>query len=95
MNIDEVFEAFDKEKDEFGDNLWSYDSRESVENFIKFYKENNKTIKLVEYTGAKPTCQCGKDGVLRLMNLEDKKHASKHCYIACDGCFKTVWAGEN
>jgi hypothetical protein len=44
MNIDDVLTAFDKSHNESpkSNNYWSYDSRDSVENFIKFYKSINK-----------------------------------------------------
>lgn len=53
MNIDKVFKAFEKAHQENpkSDKYWSYDSRESVENFIEFYKRINKPV---ETTNEKP-----------------------------------------
>lgn len=70
--------------------------KESLEGLVNFKVESKIfNLKLVEYTGAKPTCQCGKDGKLRLMYLADRKEASKNSYISCDKCFNETWAGEN
>lgn len=60
MDIDKILEAFDKahndnnSKKSEDDIYWSYDSRESVENFVKFYKKVNK---LVEATNECPNSE--------------------------------------
>ncbi len=60
MNIDEVYKAFDKaheankSKKAKDDIYWSYDSTESVENFIAFFKKVNK---LPTTTNEQPTTE--------------------------------------
>lgn len=58
MNIDDILKAFNEahDKDPKSNKFWSYDSGESVENFIRFFKEINKPV---ETTNEEPRCNCG------------------------------------
>ena len=58
---------------------------------IKFKHVTSICQKMVQYTGADPTCKCGKKGIVRLPHLANKISASKQVYISCNKCFNKTW----
>lgn len=77
MNIDDILKAFDKahEENPKSNKFWSYDSGESVENFIRFFKEVNKPV---ETTNEEPTSE-EVDNALDCLYGDNSCNHSKVC----------------